>query len=545
MPPHGLKTRRRGVLPLLAVLLVTPLLAGCMGMGSLGEDHGGDHGQTTGTPSLSPLDRSVAGLPPSAPTTQVNLTGGAVFNLTAGLVAHSPTGGQPIRMFAYNGQIPGPTLRAPQGATVDVLFRNDLPVETTVHWHGLRLEAGSDGVPHVSQPPVPPGGTFRYRLSFPDEGVFWYHPHVREDLQQELGLQGAILVDGPRDAAEAWPREEVVLLDDLLLDDTGDVAPFSSESANRVLMGRYGNEFLANGRSDLQLTAAPGERVRLHLIDSTNARPFRLAVAAAASVQLVGLDGGYLGQPVPFEPLTLSPGERATLDIVMPAEGSVQILHAPPAESRELMRIAIDPLLPKQAPAEAPQGPHNRARAEMAPALARADDPVDLTWDLDVQIAGATTSNPHAGHGGGASQPTEEGSAEPIEWETGDMEETNAGSTPETVTWVIRDAESGRENEDLNYSFQQGSFVKIRIRNLETSAHPMQHPIHLHGQRFIVNSIDGVENPIPAWKDVVLVPAGSEAVITVEMSNPGTWVFHCHINEHLEADMEGRFTVAA
>ncbi|HJX43683.1 MAG TPA: multicopper oxidase domain-containing protein [Geodermatophilus sp.] len=120
-----------------------------------------------------------------------------------------------LRMSAYNGSIPGPTLRVPQGAEITVDVRNDGDVETTVHRHGLRLENRFDGVPHETQEPIPVGGGYRYRVQFPDAGFSWYHPHLREDLAQEMGLYGAIVVD-PADPGY-WPavdRELTFTLDE-------------------------------------------------------------------------------------------------------------------------------------------------------------------------------------------------------------------------------------------------------------------------------------------------------------------------------------------
>ena len=102
-------------------------------------------------------------------------------------------------MVAYNGCVPGPTLRVRQGSEITVRVRNDGDHETTVHWHGLRVDNAYDGVPYETQPPIPVGGEFTYRLRFPDDGLYWYHPHVREDYGIEMGLYGTILVD-PADA---------------------------------------------------------------------------------------------------------------------------------------------------------------------------------------------------------------------------------------------------------------------------------------------------------------------------------------------------------
>ena len=119
---------------------------------------------------------------------------GDTFELRIAPVANQ-LGDDRVRMLAYNGSIPGPTLRVAQGSEITVHVRNDGDHETTVHWHGLRLDNAYDGVPHETQAPIPVGGEFTYQLRFPDDGLYWYHPHVREDYGLEMGLYGNIVVD--------------------------------------------------------------------------------------------------------------------------------------------------------------------------------------------------------------------------------------------------------------------------------------------------------------------------------------------------------------
>src|SRR4051812_23809250 len=156
--------------------------------------------------------------------------------------------GTELRMLAYNGSVPGPILHVEQGSQIIVHTRNNGDLETTVHWHGLRLENRYDGVPHETQVPIPIGGSFSYRLKFPDPGLYWYHPHVREDYGQELGLYGNIVVEPAE--PDYWPpvhRDVVLTLDDLLLED-GKVAPFSRTQTNYTAMGRFGNVLLISGQ---------------------------------------------------------------------------------------------------------------------------------------------------------------------------------------------------------------------------------------------------------------------------------------------------------
>ena len=158
-------------------------------------------------------------------------------------------------MLAYNGSIPGPTLRCAKGSELVVNVANETDLEATVHWHGLRLDNRYDGT-HETQAPIPVGGTFTYRIEFPDPGVYWYHPHIREDYGQEMGLYGNILVVPAE--PDYWPpahREVLLTLDDVLIED-GKIAPFSRTETTYAAMGRFGNVLLVGGETDLSLTRA-------------------------------------------------------------------------------------------------------------------------------------------------------------------------------------------------------------------------------------------------------------------------------------------------
>ena len=142
-------------------------------------------------PRASPLLPTVdlADVPKAEASGVVELPNGGTVDLTAGLVKRE-IAGREILMFGFNGQIPGPLISVGQQSTIFVNFTNDTPFPTSVHWHGVRLDNRYDGVPGVTQDPVEPGATFRYQIYFRDAGIYWYHPHHREDVQQELGLAG-------------------------------------------------------------------------------------------------------------------------------------------------------------------------------------------------------------------------------------------------------------------------------------------------------------------------------------------------------------------
>src|SRR5262249_30596623 len=130
----------------------------------------------------------------------------------------------------------------------------------------------------------------------------------------------------------------------------------------------------------------------------------------------------------------------------------------------------------------------------------------------------------------------------PMEWNDG-TPMMNWLATSREVSWVLRDSATGKENMDIDWSFRRGQVVKLRIYNDPLTSHAMAHPIHLHGQRFLVLDRDGVRNENLGWKDTAIVPAGQTVDLLVEMSNPGRWMLHCHVAEHLGAGMMATFTV--
>ncbi|HXJ66270.1 MAG TPA: multicopper oxidase domain-containing protein, partial [Actinomycetota bacterium] len=249
-------------------------------------------------------------------------------------------GGAELRMLGYNGSIPGPTLHVDQGSEITVHVMNDGDLEATVHWHGLRLENRYDGVPHETQEPIPIGGTFTYRVQFPDVGFYWYHPHIREDYGQEMGLYGTIVVD-PSDPSY-WPsvdRELTITLDDLLVED-GRIAPFSRSGTNYTAMGRFGTVMLTNGEPEFSGEAAVGDVVRLYLVNTANTRIFNVAVNGAR-MKLVGGDSGRYERETMVEEVMLAPSERAVLDVLFDRPGDVRLEHRTPDHIYDLGGFSV------------------------------------------------------------------------------------------------------------------------------------------------------------------------------------------------------------
>jgi FtsP/CotA-like multicopper oxidase with cupredoxin domain len=279
-----------------------------------------------------------AGLAPSVETPVVELSDGDEHDLTIAPVTKE-VGGDILRMLAYNGSIPGPTLRVKQGSEIIVNVRNEGDLEATVHWHGLRLDNRYDGT-HETQAPIPVGGSFTYRIEFPDPGVYWYHPHIREDYGQELGLYGNIVVEPAEE--DYWPpahREVVLTLDDILIEN-GRVADFSHHGPSHVAMGRFGTTMLIGGETELALEAKRGEVVRFFLTNTANTRVFRVGFAGATA-KLVGGDSGRVEREEIVEDVILAPSERAVIDVLFGAPGEAALEHRTPEQTYRLATVTV------------------------------------------------------------------------------------------------------------------------------------------------------------------------------------------------------------
>jgi FtsP/CotA-like multicopper oxidase with cupredoxin domain len=288
------------------------------------------------TPDHFPTD--LTGLPHARSPELVELSDGDRFDLRIAPVA-KPLGDTTVRMLAYNGSIPGPTLKVREGSEITVDIENRGDVEDTVHWHGLRLENRYDGT-HQTQSPIAFGERFSARVSFPDPGVYWYHPHMREDYGQEMGLYGNVVVE-PADPGY-WPpahRELALTLDDILLEN-GKVAPFSRSETTYAAMGRFGDVLLVNGQTNLALEAKRGEVVRFYLTNTANTRVFKVALPGAR-MKLVGGDSGHVEREEIVEDVVLAPSERVVVDVLFETAGELVLEHRTPGRTYQLATVAV------------------------------------------------------------------------------------------------------------------------------------------------------------------------------------------------------------
>ena len=291
------------------------------------------------TESTGRFPQDPSGLPAAEPTPNVVLADGDRLDLRIAPVAQR-IGDVVIRRLAYNGSVPGPTLHVRQGSEIVVQVTNEGDVEATIHWHGLRLENRYDGVPHETQKPIPVGGSFTYRVRFPDEGLYWYHPHLREDYAQDMGLYGNIVVAPAQ--PDYWPpvdREVVLAIDDVLLED-GQLAGFDRSGPDHVAMGRFGNVLLANGQPNWSLRVARNEVVRFYMTNTANTRVFNLALGGAR-MKLVGGDSGRFEREAFVDEVLIAPSERAVVDVLFERDGQATLEHRTPTRTYELGRVEV------------------------------------------------------------------------------------------------------------------------------------------------------------------------------------------------------------
>ena len=524
---------------------------------------------------------------------QLTLADGDVVNIRIAPVTKN-LGGTVVRMLAYNGSVPGPTLRVRQGSELRVNVANHGDLEATVHWHGLRLDNRYDGTT-ITQAPIPVGGEFTYRLTFPDPGAYWYHPHIREDYGQEMGLYGNIVVV-PADS-DYWPpvhRELTLTLDDVLIED-GAIAAFHRSHPTYTAMGRFGNVLLANGESNLSMRAQQGEIVRFYITNTANTRVFNLCMAGAR-MKVVGGDSGRCERERFVDSVVIAPSERVVVDVRFEQPGRVMLEHrtpdqvyalgeitvgadraTPPLDAQfDTLRTNVDLTIVREAMAteflrEADKTLALVAEMDMGQSTAASDAASAYVCPMHPEVTSAHADRcpkcgmklvpaqlvAEAGHGGhdhaeshddhhhdgpNAALPPASVPAG-IEWED-DMVDVNRMTNPSNMRWKLIDRNTGNEGASIDWRFRAGDRVKIRLVNEMDSDHPMHHPFHIHGAgRFLILARDGVVESNLVWKDTVLVPTGQTVDILLEVTHPGVWMAHCHIAEHHESGMMFSFRV--
>jgi len=391
-------------------------------------------------------------------------------------------------VWTYNGAFPGPEIRLRQGDRLRVRLANGLPQETTIHWHGIRLPNAMDGVPHLTQKPVPPGGEFLYEFELPDAGTFWYHPHASSAEQLGRGLVGALIVE--ERTPPAFDRDVVWVLSDLRLDREAGITPDFNAPFDASHAGRLGNTVLVNGRVPGSFALDAGERVRLRLVNAANARIFRLNFEGHAP-QVIALDGHPVAPHLVSGGLRLGPGMRADLLLEAAGEPGRRYTVTDDFFARGAYRLLELAYTDKRAPARMLPAPQLPANPLAEPDLARAER-------LKLVL------------GGGAMRPRQ----------------------PQGM-WSINGLSprgGSHARHEPMFRLKRGRSYVFEAMN-DTAWH---HPFHLHGVAF-----RSLGEPHQPWRDTALVDPGARAEFAFVADNPGDWMIHCHILEHQEAGMMG------
>ncbi len=408
------------------------------------------------------------------------------------------------RLWIYNGRYPGPEIRVAAGERLRITFENRLPEKSTIHWHGVPVPNAMDGVPEVTQEPVPPGGRFVYGFDADPAGTFMYHSH--QGLQLDRGLFGPLVFE-EKEAHVEYDRDYALVLDDLL---PGAPRPLDEENRGggmmrgrmmgggmmgRGMMGGGGmrrmlgmpeyEAFLMNGHpagDPAVLDVSRGERIRLRMVNSSAATLFRVAIAEHR--MLVTHADSRPVSPVEVDALWIGSGER--YDVIVRADnpGSWPIFAVPaeggPQPARAILR-------------------YRGTRSRLVDG-----DPEDISEGRVLELEDLVA-------------------LERVARRAADREfDLTLSGGMMSSRWTI-DGEAYPDASPLD--IHGGERVRVQMSNMSM----MTHPMHLHGHFFEVGS---------ARKDTVLVPPHMGRV-TFEFtaSNPGDWMFHCHNLYHMEAGM--------
>ncbi|OLU30457.1 multicopper oxidase family protein [Pseudomonas sp. PA27(2017)] len=399
--------------------------------------------------------------------------------------------------WTFGGQAPGVELRCRQGDELRVRFINHLPEPTTIHWHGIRLPLEMDGVPYVSQAPVLPGEFFDYRFVTPDAGSYWYHPHESSAKQLGRGLVGPLIIEEREPTG--FRHERTLCLKSWHVDEAGAFTEFSvpREAAREGTRGRLST---INGVSLPTLELPAGQVVRLRLINVDSTITYRLNLPGGEA-RIYALDGNPI-KPRPLgKDYWLGPGMRIDLALKVPAAGSEELsLRNGPLRLATIKSVAS-----------------NEPAAEWPPALP--PNPV-----AEPDLAKAETLRFNFEWAAALASPVDEAAGRYKYWQINGQ------------AWDINDKTCA--DRPIASLKKDGHYIFV-LRNMAQ----YQHPIHLHGLIFKV--LDSNRRKIePYYTDTFLLGKNETARIAFVADNPGVWMFHCHVIDHMETGLMAAIEIA-
>jgi FtsP/CotA-like multicopper oxidase with cupredoxin domain len=415
--------------------------------------------------------------------------GSRVLEAREGNLSLLPEPASPTAVWSYNGGVPGPLLRFKKGEEVKVRLVNKLAQPASLNWHGVRIVNAMDGVAGLTQEPVPPGGSFDYRFTPPDSGLYWYHPHALPFISEQLdrGLYGVLIVDEPE--SPAADRDMLVVLADWKLDDKGQLAGFNA-ATDATGAGSMRPLVTLNSRAvPVEETLPPSSRLRLRVLSAVDTRLMLIAFNGVRPL-ILAVDS----QPCEaFEPvrqmIPLGPGARFDVMLDLPgdagAAANVTLLG-----DNEPDRV----LLAFKTAGE--QRPPLPPVASLLPnPLLPSEIKLQASRKVDILIEAIT------GMGTGPIPATAQD--RPLYWKLNGK--AFSGFAPAPL-----------------FSVKRGTPVTLGFVN--DTAFVQQMHVHGHVMRLLHDLDDGWE---PYWRDAVLVPEGKTKHVAFVADNPGKWVIEC------------------
>ncbi|MDO7906763.1 multicopper oxidase family protein [Paenibacillus sp. JX-17] len=475
---------RKSFLYMAAVIGMVLILAGCKDQdGQAGAAHHDGHQSTVSSPSAQDTASNPTASPVTTVTTTPEILHGPVIRLTAEESNLDPGTGEKIPVWTYNNSVPGPQIRVKVGETVKVILTNKLPVPTTIHWHGVPVPNDQDGVPGVTQDAVEPGQTFTYEFKATTPGTYWYHSHQNSVQQVDKGLYGAFIVEDPKDTAD---RDYTLMLDE-----------WFGASNLYTINGK-------TGHAAEKLTAKPGEKVRIRMINAGSLRHDMYLKDQMLSV--VATDGQPVNGPQPFKDklIGIAAGERYDIEFTMPASGGTVLEDRSEGDLAKGMTAQIvtegssSPEVPSTAASAASQGNRQLSLFDYNSYGTAAKPKFSLNEQYDKEYI----------------------------LELGTMQHDNG------VMYTI----NGKAFPDVPpITVKEGDRVKVKMVNQSQND---DHPMHLHGHTFQVLERNGVPSSgAPIMKDTVDLQPGEEVTVAFLADNPGYWMYHCHVLSHASKGM--------
>ncbi|MDQ0471262.1 multicopper oxidase family protein [Labrys wisconsinensis] len=422
---------------------------------------------------------------------------------------------KPLPFWLY-GEAPFPTIRVTKGDRIRARLTNRLPEHTSIHWHGLRIANGMDGIPWLTQPPTRPGESFLYDFIPPDAGTFFFHPHCDEIGQVGRGLEGLLIVDD----AEPGPYavDHVLAVRDWRIDaEKGAFLPFTTDQG-AARAGTFGTLRSVNGRHQPDFAVPTGGYARIRILSVDPTRIMEIGVEGAEAA-IIAVDGFAVG-PLPLESWRMSMAMRLDIAIRVREPGAtarlVDYFGSAPTTLATFTAAGGTGTAGDFAPP--PLAPHGLPEPDLANA-----ETIPFTFSAS-SIAGAVP--------------------EPIVLPDGrvyDPADTLclSGST----FWAInRQSWPGHGATGLPQPLATLKLGRTYVFELLNTT-PHSHPVHIHGFGAKVLECSRLARPMHR-ADTVLLTTKERIRLAFVADNPGDWMFHCHILEHQETGMMGIIRVA-